>query len=76
MKGRRRSHYLELAKQGGEEKMECNHSWKLHENGSNGILELRGRRRWFQILIWRSRSGGMQEEQGGGRRTFTPAEFL
>ena len=36
------------------EKMEGLSSWVPQENGSNGILELRGRRRWSQISIWGS----------------------
>jgi len=39
-------HYLTLAKQEEEKKMEWKHSWDLQENGSNGFLELRGRR-WY-----------------------------
>ena len=39
-------YYLKLAKQEEEKKTEWKHSWDLQENGSNGLLELRGRR-WY-----------------------------
>ena len=43
-------HYLKLAKQEEEKKMEWKHSWDLQENGSNGFLELRGRR-WYDWFL-------------------------
>ena len=43
-------HYLKLAKQEEEKKMEWKHSWDLQENGSNGFLELRGRR-WYGWFV-------------------------
>ena len=57
------------------EKMGGLSSWVPQENGSNGILELRGRRRWSQISIWGSRRGACKRkwrEKGA----FSPAEVL
>ena len=38
-------------------------SWSLQENTSNGILELRGRRRYSQILSWRSLTMACKRER-------------
>ena len=63
MKGRRRSHYLELAKQGRGRKMKAQHSRKFQENDVNRELEKRGRGRWSQILSWRSLGRACKERK-------------
>ena len=50
MKGKRRVHYLELAKQGRGRKIKAQHGRKFQENDVNRELEKRGRGRWSQIL--------------------------
>ena len=50
--------------------MECNLSWKHQENGSNGILELRGRKGWSQIFIWKSLTITCMENMGGEEELF------
>ena len=61
-------YYPKLAKKEEEKKMEWKHSWNLQENGSNGFLELRGRRRYDQFFGSKLSTLGMQGEKGRGRR--------
>ena len=63
MKGRRRSHYLELAKQ-GRGKTKAQHNRKFQENGVNRKLEKSGRGRWSRILSRRSLGKACNENKG------------
>jgi len=46
------------------EKMEGLSSWVLQENDRDGILELRGRRRWSHISLWRFLAMACKEWEG------------
>ena len=53
IEGEKKIPYLKLSKQRETRKKKELFSWDPQENDSNGELEMRGRRWWSQIFIWK-----------------------
>ena len=75
MKGKRRVHYLELAKQGRGRKIKAQHGRKFQENDVNRELEKRGRVRWSRISIWKFLTKACKENKGEEEETFLLSWF-